>query len=73
MSRRRKPQLNIELTEPREEVLRILAERTESFSTNGTNKGQASIGAFVRRISEGHIVIYYRGKKVSVPPALFFK
>lgn len=73
MARKRKPQLNIELTDAREEALMIFAERTESFSTNGTNRGQPSAGALIRRICEGHIVLVYKGKRVSIPPSLLFR
>jgi hypothetical protein len=63
----KKRQVNVDLTENRHEILMHFAERTESMSTNGLNKGEPSIGAFVRRVCEGKIQIYYHGKRVDIP------
>jgi hypothetical protein len=66
MSRNRK-QLNIEVTPVRERLLLHLANKTESVSTNGLNKGQPSVGALMRRISEGSVKLYYKGNIINIP------
>lgn len=68
----KKPQLNIELTEHRESILLFMAEETESYSTNGPTNGKPSAAAMLRRICEGQISLYYRGKKITVPAHMFF-
>jgi len=67
MKRKERKQVNVELTECRHDLLLYFAAKTESDSTNGLNRGEPSVGAFVRRICEGKIEIYYQGKKVAIP------
>lgn len=70
-SRRRKRQVNIDLTERRERVLIFFAKKTESLSTNGTNKGDPSIGALIRRICDGEIKITHDNKQIDIPLSLY--
>lgn len=69
---RKRRQVKVDLTREREELLLLLAEATDSRSTNGPAKGEISIGAMIRRICEGQIQLVYQGSRVKVPAKYYF-
>lgn len=68
IGKERTKQFNVQCTESQIELLLYYAGKTDSIATSGPTRGEISIGAFIRRISEGEIEIKYKGSSIRVPP-----
>lgn len=67
-SEERTRQFNVQLRPGQQELLLYYARATDSIASSGPTKGEYSIGALIRRISEGEISIVYKSKRIMVPP-----
>ena len=69
----RPQQFNVQLPPKGIRLLTFYAERTQSIATAGISKGQVSIGALIRRISEGEIQLSYKGSPIHIPVQHIFE
>lgn len=66
-------QFNVQFRKSQEDLMLYYARTTDSVATSGPTKGEYSIGALLRRISDGEITLVHNGKKLMIPPFMITK